>query len=135
MIDFFTGRTHAENVLKIVMKGPQRLIVDSIGRKEGDSFVLIDRVREGDKPVRTRKWVMKAAGPDRYTGTLSDATSAVDVRIDGNRVLIQYVMKGGLKVRQEMELEADGRTLTNQVQVMKFGLRFASVEGKIRKVD
>ena len=135
MTDFFSGRTHAENVLKVAMKRSEKLIVDSVGRKEGDSFVLIDRVREGDKPVRTRKWVMKPAGPNRYTGTLSDATGPVDVRVNGNRATIQYVMKGGLRVRQEMELHADGRTLSNRVQVRKFGLKFASVEGKIRKVD
>lgn len=135
MTDFFTGRTHAENVLKIVLKRPEKLVVDSVGRKEGETFVLIDRVREGDRPVRTRRWVMKPAGPNRYTGTLSDATGPVDVRVNGNRATIQYVMKGGLKVRQEMELQADGRTLTNRVQVKKFGLKFASVEGRIRKVD
>ena len=135
MTDFFTGRTHAENVLKVVMKRPEKLVVDSVGRKDGGNFVLMDTVREGDKPVRTRKWVMKSAGPNRYTGTLSDATGPVDVRVNGNRVQIEYVMKGGLKVRQEMELQGDGRTLTNRVQVRKFGLRFATVEGKIRKVD
>lgn len=135
MTDFFTGRTHAENVLKVAMKRPEKLIVDSVGRKEGDSFVLIDRVRESDKPMRTRKWVMKPAGPNRYSGTLSDATGPVEVRVNGNRATIQYVMKGGLKVRQEMELQADGRTLSNRVQVRKFGLKFASVEGKIRKLD
>jgi hypothetical protein len=135
MTDFFSGRTHAENVLKIAMKRPEKLIVDSVGKKDGNSFILIDIVREGDKPVRTRRWVMKPAGPNRYTGTLSDATSPVDLRVTGNRVLIQYVMKGGLKVRQEMELQSDGRTLTNRVQVRKFGLKFASVEGRIRKVD
>ena len=135
MTDFFSGRTHAENVLKIVMKRPEKLIVDSVGKKEGNSFVLIDRVREGDKPVRTRKWVMKPAGPNRYTGTLSDATGPVDVRVNGFLETIIYVMKGRLKVRQEMELQADGRTLSNHVQVKKFGLKFASVEGKIRKVD
>ena len=135
MTDFFTGRTHAENVLKVALKRPEPLIVDSVGKKEGETFVLIDRVREGDKPVRLRKWVMKPAGPNRYTGTLSDATSPVDVRVNGNRVEIQYVMKGGLRVRQEMELQADGRTLSNRVLVKKFGLKFASVEGKIRKLD
>ena len=135
MTDYFTGRTQAENVLKVALHKPVPLIVDSVGRKEGDNFILIDRVREGDKPVRTRKWVMRAVGPNRYAGTLSDATGPVIVRVNGNRVLIQYVMKGGLRVRQEMELQADGRTLSNRVLVKKFGLKFASVEGKVRKLD
>ena len=135
MIDFFTGRTHAENVLKVALHKPVPLIVDSVGRKDGDSFVLIDRVREGDKPVRSRKWVMRAVGANRYTGTLSDATGPADVRVTGNRVLIQYMMKGGLRVRQEMKLQPDGRTLTNRVLVKKFGIKFASVEGWVRKLD
>jgi hypothetical protein len=136
MVAFFSGRTHAENVMKVALKRPSRLIVDSVGGKgdKGD-FVLIDTVREEGKPVRERKWVMRQAGPNRYTGTLTDAVGPVDVVVDGNGATIQYTMKGGLKVKQQMELHPDGRTLTNQVVVKKFGLKFARVEGKIRKLD
>ena len=136
MMAFFTGRTHAENVLKIIMKKPAPLVVDSIGGKgdRGD-FVLIDTIHEGDKPVRTRKWIMKAAGPNRYVGTLSDAVGPVDVVIAGRGATIRYTMKGGLNVTQLILLQADGRTLANSVVVKKFGMKFASVDGKIRKVD
>jgi hypothetical protein len=136
MVAFFTGKTHAENVMKVAMKGPSRLIVDSIGGKgdRGD-FVLIDTVREEGKPVRMRKWIMRQVGPNRYTGTLSDAVGPVDVAIDGAQATIQYTMKGGLKVDQSLTLEDDGRTLSNRVTVKKFGLKFARVEGKIRKLD
>ena len=41
----------------------------------------------------------------------------------------------GLKVRQEMRLQGSGRTLSNHVVVRKFGLKFASVDGTIRKLD
>ena len=136
MVAFFTGKTHAENVMKIVLKKPSRLVVDSIGGKgdRGD-FVLIDTVKEEGKPERTRKWVMRPSGPNRFTGSLSDATGPVDVTVDGDEALILYTMKGGLKVRQQMKLLGDGKTLSNQVVVKKFGLKFASVEGKIRKLD
>jgi hypothetical protein len=136
MLAFFTGKTHAENVMKIVLKKPARLVVDSIGGKgdRGD-FVLIDTVKEEGKPERTRKWVMKQVSPGRFTGSLSDATGPVDVTVDGDEALILYTMKGGLKVRQEMKLLPDGKTLSNEVVVKKFGLKFASVEGKIRKLD
>ena len=136
MVAFFTGKTHAENVMKVALKRPSRLIVDSIGGKgdKGD-FVLIETVREEGKPVRTRKWIMRPAGPNRYTGTLTDAVGAVDIVVDANEAVIQYTMKGGLKVKQEMELLADGRTISNSVVVRKFGLKFARVEGKIRKLD
>jgi hypothetical protein len=132
---FFTGHTHAENVLKIAFHRATPLIVDSVGGKgdRGD-FVLIDTIHEGDKPVRTRKWIMREATPGHYTGSLSDATGPVDIVVAGNSAVVQYVMKGGLKVRQEMVLQGDGKTLANHVVVKKLGLRFATVEGKIRKV-
>jgi hypothetical protein len=133
---FFNGKTHAENVLKIALHKATPLIVDSVGGKgdRGD-FVLIDTVREGNKPVRTRKWIMRQVGPGRYTGSLSDAVGPVDIAVRGDSATVQYVMKGGLKVRQQMELLGDGRTLANHVTVRKFGMKFATVEGRIRKVD
>ena len=135
MLGFFTGKTHAENVMRIALKRPSKLVVDSFGGKgdRGD-FVLIDTVREEGKPVRTRKWVMKLVGPGHYTGALSDAVGPVDVRVEGSTATIRYTMKGGLHVTQQLEMQ-DARTLSNRVNVRKFGLKFASVEGTIRKVD
>ena len=136
MTAFFAGRTHAENIMKIVFKRPVKLVVDSLGGKgdRGD-FVLIDTVREEGKPVRTRKWIMRPVGPNRFTGTLSDAVGPVDVAVAGNRATIRYTMQGGLKVDQQLLLLADGRTLANHVVVRKFGFKFANVEGKVRKLD
>jgi hypothetical protein len=136
MTAFFTGRTHADNVLKVAFKHATPLIVDSVGGKgdKGD-FVLIDTIHEGDKPVRMRKWIMRQVGPGHFTGSLSDAVGPVDIIVDGNSAIVQYVMKGGLKVRQKMDLLPDGKTLANHVSVTKFGMKFGSVEGKIRKLD
>jgi hypothetical protein len=121
--------------MKVALKRPVRLIVDSFGGKgdRGD-FVLIDTVREEGKPVRTRKWVMRQTGPNHYTGALSDAVGPVDIRLDGTRAIIRYSMKGGLHVTQQLDLK-DARTMSNRVNVRKFGLKFASVEGTIRKLD
>ena len=136
MTAFFSGRTHTENVLKIVFKRPARLVVDSVGgRGDRGDFVLLDTVREEGKPVRTRKWIMRPAGSNRFTGSLTDATGPVDVTVSGRQAVIRYTMKGGLKVVQQMELQADGRTLSNHVVVRKFGLKFASVDGTVRKLD
>ena len=133
---FFTGRTHADNVIKIALKSPAKLVVESVGHKERDGdFVLIDTVREEGKPVRTRKWVMRPAGPIRFTGTLTDAVGPVEGVVDGDTATIRYTMKGGLKVEQEMQLQPGGRTLANRVVVKKFGMKFARVEGTIRKLD
>ena len=136
MLTFFSGKTHAENVMRVALKRPSRLIVDSIGsRNKSGDFVLVDTVREEGKPVRERRWVMRQAGPNRYTGTLSDAVGPVDVVQDGAGARIRYTMKGGLKVDQRIQLSPDGKTLSSQVTVKKFGMKFASVEGKIRKLD
>ncbi|MGE5563445.1 MAG: DUF3833 family protein [Bacillota bacterium] len=136
MLAFFTGRTHADNVIKIALKGSHKLIVDSVGgrNKEGQ-FVLIDTVREEGKPERKRTWVMHPDGPNHFTGVLSDAKGPVDVTVSGNGAVIRYVMKeGGLKIEQDLQLQRDG-TLSNHVIARKFGLKFAQADGTIRKLD
>lgn len=137
MTAFFTGKSHADNVMKVALHEPKKLIVDSIGgrNKEGE-FVLIDTVREEGKPVRTRTWVMHPVGRDRYAGYLSDAIGPVDVSVHGPAATIRYTMKDGrLKIVQQLELQGDGRTLSNHVIAKKFGLIFAHVDGTIRKLD
>jgi hypothetical protein len=78
---------------------------------------------------------MHPAGPNRFTGSLSDAVGPVEVSVSGRSAQIRYTMKGGLKVDQLLDLQGDGRTLTNRVSVKRFGFRFARVDGKIRKLD
>jgi hypothetical protein len=136
MVTFFTGKTHAENVMKVALKTPVKMIVDSVGGKgdRGD-FVLIDTIREGDKPPRQRKWIMRPTGPNRFGGTLSDATGPVDIMVAGNSAIIRYTMKGGLKIEQVLELQPDGKTLSNHVDARKFGMKFGRVDGTIRKLD
>lgn len=136
MTEFFNGRTHADNVIKIALHGPHKLIVDSIGgrNKEGE-FVLIDTVREEGKPERKRTWVMRQDGPGHFTGSLSDAKGPVDVTVSDGTATIRYTMKdGGLKIDQQLTAQRDG-TLSNHVVAKKFGLKFAEVDGTIRKLD
>lgn len=136
MIGFFTGKTHADNIMKIALHRPHKLIVDSIGgrNKEGE-FVLIDNVQEEGKPPRKRTWVMHPAGEDHFTGSLSDAKGPVDVVVSGSRAMIRYTMKqGGLNIEQQLQLQNDG-TLANHVTARKFGMKFAQADGTIRKLD
>jgi hypothetical protein len=136
MIAFFTGRTHADNVIKIAFHGPHKLIVDSTGghNKEGE-FVLIDTIREEGKPLRKRTWVMRAAGENRYTGSLSDAAGPVDVTVAGDSATIRYTMREGhMKIEQRLKLQPDG-SLSNHAAARKLGIKFATVEGTVRKVD
>jgi len=137
MLGFFTGRTRADNVIKTALHGPHKLVVDSVGgrNKEGE-FVLIDTVQEEGKPVRKRTWVMHPVGPDHFSGYLSDAVGPVDVMVRGNSATISYVMKEGrLKITQQIELQADGKSLSNHVIAKKLGITFAHVDGTIGKLD
>ena len=137
MTQFFTGRTHADNIIKIALHSPHKLIVDSVGghNKEGE-FVLIDTVQEEGKPVRKRSWVMRPAGDDRFTGYLSDASGPVDVVVNGDTATIRYTMTdGGLKIVQQVQLQGDGKTLSNHVVAKKLGITFAHVDGTIHKLD
>ena len=107
MLAFFAGRTHADNVLKVVLKKPVRLIVDSVGGREiAATSSLIDTVHEGDKPVRQRKWIMRQSGPGHFIGSLTDATGPVDIAMSRDTATITYMMKGGLKVEQELTASA-----------------------------
>jgi len=137
MTTFFTGKSHADNVIRIAFHGPHKLIVDSVGgrNKEGE-FVLVDTVREEGKPVRTRTWVMRQVGDGHFTGFLSDATGPVDVVAAGGTATIRYTMKdGNLKIIEQIQAAGDGKTLANHVVAKKFGMTFAHVDGTIRKLD
>ena len=137
MLGFFTGHSHAENVMKTALHGPKKLVVDSVGgrNKEGQ-FVLIDTVREEGKPDRKRTWVMRPSGPDHFTGALSDASGPVDIVVSGNTATIRYTMKdGGIRIEQRLQLQSDGKTLSNDVVARKFGMKFGTVQGTIRKLD
>jgi hypothetical protein len=136
MLAFFTGKTHSDSILKVVLKRPVKLIVDSVGgRGDRGDFVLIDTVHEGDKPVGQRKWIMRQSGPNHFTGSLTDATGPVDIAVSRDTATINYMMKGGLKVEQELKLQPDGKTLGNHVVAKKLGLKFAHVDGTVRKLD
>ena len=137
LIAFFTGKSHADNIIKISFHAPHKLIVDSVGghNKEGE-FVLIDTVREEGKPQRTRTWVMHQVGPNHFTGVLSDAVGPVDVTVSGDSAVINYVMKEGhLRIVQRIQLQPDGKSASNHVVAKKFGMTFAHVDGTIRKLD
>jgi hypothetical protein len=134
---FFAGKSHADNVIRIALHAPHKLIVDSVGghNKEGE-FILIDTVREEGKPERTRTWVMHPVGPNHFTGVLSDAIGPVDVTVSGDSAVITYVMKDGhLKIVQRIQLQDDGRSVSNHVIAKKFGMTVAHVDGTIRKLD
>jgi len=110
--------------------------VESQGRPDGKGGIILDQtIREGSKPMRQRRWVLRPTSPTTMTGTITDNPGPVSGRLDGNRLLLNYTMKGGLKAEQVMTILPGGRSLTNRMTIRKFGLAVAHVDEVITKVD
>lgn len=135
LIAFFTGRTHAESHIKVAFRKPVRHVTSTIGRKQADGdLVLVDTIKEEGKPMKTRRWTMRPAGPNRFTGSMSEALGPVQVIVEGAKATIRYKMKGGISIEQHLAMK-DGKTLSNYVSAKKLGVRLGRLEGTIRKLD
>lgn len=134
-IAFFEGRSHGSGTLTVAMSGSTPIAVESVGRRTADGLLLTQIIREGDKPPRTREWRIRKLTPNRYTGTLTEAEGPVSLTTRGPRAQIRYRMKNGLDVEQQLALQGDERTILNQLQVSKWGVRVARLRETIRKVD
>ena len=134
-IAFFTGRTFGTGTLNVVLSGSTPIAVESVGRPEPGGLLLRQTIREGDQPPRVREWRIRRVAPGRYTGTLTEAEGPVTLTTRGPRALIRYRMKDGLAVEQQLALQADERTILNDLLVSKWGVRVARLSETIRKVD
>jgi len=132
-IAFFTGVTNGEGSLDTLIARPVPVSVSSLGLREHGGLKLIQRIEEGDKPERVRTWTLKPAGPGRYTGTLTDAEGSVEITVTGPRAEIRYTTPGGVRIKQQLALQPDGRTILNHLEAYKFGLRVAVLKEIIRK--
>ncbi len=132
---FFDGTTTGLGTLAIRGRGTQMVRVESTGRAGADGvFELVQTIRLGDGPPRTRTWTMRPTGPDTYTGTLTDARGPVDVRVDGSRLTIRYAMPGPwVRMRQTLTLMPDGQTALNTSTVTVLGVPWARLSEQIRR--
>ena len=135
-IAFFAGRTAGEGELKIMLKSAQPLRVQGQGRLEPDGELVLDQqVRRGDRAIERRQWRMRKLAPNRYRGTLTDATGPVEIETRGNVLTIRYPMKGGMSVHQSLTLDGAGRTALNRMTISKLGVPVARITETIRKLD
>lgn len=133
-VAFFTGRSEGAGMLHSPFFRSRWINVQSLGRPmAGGGLLLTQRIEEQGKRPRTRVWTMRPVGPGRYTGTLTEAVGPVSLTVQGPRADIRYRMKDGLRVRQHLALQRDGRTLLNRLEVRKWGIRVVRVEETIRK--
>jgi hypothetical protein len=134
-MSFFAGRSHGSGTLKVIASGAIPIAVESVGKRHGDALVLQQVIHEGSKPPRTREWRIRKLGPNSFGGALTDASGPVDMQVRGPRALIRYRMKNGMVVHQQLALQVDESTVLNHLEVKKWGIRVASLDETIRKLD
>ncbi|MEO7564357.1 MAG: DUF3833 family protein [Sphingomicrobium sp.] len=133
---FFTGRSSGEATLDILLSKTRPVEVQSRGMRRADGALVLDqRIREGDKPPRNRRWLLRPAGPNRWIGALTDAAGPVTIRAQGNGATIDFTAKDGVQIHQDLRLRTDRKTLDNQLTATKWGVHVATLNEVIRKLD
>jgi hypothetical protein len=132
-VAFFTGRTTGEGRLKKMFSSAQATRVSGVGRVEGGVLVLDQSVAIAGEPRRDRQWRLRAAGPARWAGTLSDARGAVTASAAGAVLTIAYTSNDGMGVTQTVTLAPDGRSARNKMKIRKLGLTVATLDETIRR--
>jgi hypothetical protein len=133
---FFVGRTEGVGTVHIALSGSHRVRDRSVGRIDSGGALRLDQiVEEEGKPARTRRWRLVREGGNKVSGTLSDARGPVRGEIRGNVLYLRYRSVEGPSVEQWITLHANGRTASNRMTFRKFGLKVATLESTIRRLD
>lgn len=132
---FFEGRTESEGTIKILMKKPYRSSSTGRGKIESDgTLVLVQQVRDGSEGTKERRWRIRKVAPNRFVGTMSEASGPITVDQIGNRFRFRFKLKGGLSAEQWVTPLANGLSAASRLTVRKLGMTVATSEGMIRKV-
>ena len=135
-IAFFTGYFKGQAELSKAFSQRVPVRVDSHGTTDKEGHLLLRQIiQEGQKEPRYREWTMRRVSPGRFTGSLTDAAGPVTVRTSGPKAFIDYRMKNGVDVHQELALQPGGKIILNRLTVSKFGIQLARLEETIRKLD
>ena len=132
-VAFFTGDSRGTGTLDPVIGRTVPISVESRGTSQGDTLRLVQRISEGDKPPRTRVWTIRTLSDGGYLSTLTDAQGVVSLDLRGPRAYLGYTTPSGIRIKQQLALQPDGRTIRNRLEAYKFGLRVAVLDETIRK--
>ena len=134
-VDFFRGRTHGIGTLKPVLQKPKIIRVYSLCTEQKNGALLLTQtIHEPGKAPRTRTWRMRRDGSDLYSGTLSDAKGPVRVTVERGAIRIRYRDKDNLDFDQRLT-PAGPRQVSNRMTIKRFGIRVATHDEIIRKLD
>lgn len=134
-LGFFEGRTEGEGTIKVILRQPYTSRTVSHGRFERDgSLTLVQTVSEDGKPPQQRRWNVRRAGPNRFTGTMSEAVGPVIIDRISDRYRFRFKLKDNLSAEQWLTPLPGGRSARNSMAVRKLGVVVARSSGFIRKV-
>jgi hypothetical protein len=77
---------------------------------------------------------MRREGRDGYSGTLSDAKGPVRVNVEPTGIRIRYRDRDNLDFDQRLTATSP-RELRNKMTIKRFGIRVATFDEVIRKLD
>ena len=134
---FFVGRTEGSGTVNMIMAGSHKVRDVSRGRLDKSGALILEQiVYEEGKPARRRSWRLVRAGGNRINGTISDAIGPVTGEMRGNVLHLKYRAKeANAQVEQWITLHPNGRTASNRMVFRKWGLKAATLESTIRKLD
>ena len=134
---FFVGRTEGSGTVQMIMAGSHKVRDVSRGRLDKSGALILDQiVYEEGKPARRRSWRLVRSGPNRVSGTISDAVGPVTGDISGNVLHLRYrAREANAQVEQWITLHPGGRTASNRMVFKKFGFKAATLNSTIRKLD
>jgi hypothetical protein len=132
---FFTGSTEGSGTVQVIASGKHAVRDRSRGRMEGTALIIDQVVEEEGKPARRRLWRLVRGGGNKVTGTISDARGPVAGEVAGATLHLKYRMAEGPSVEQWITLQPGGRTARNRMTFHRFGLKVATVETVLRKVN
>lgn len=135
-LEFFEGRTESIGTVRIAMKKPFRSRAIGKGEiREDGTLVLVQRVEDEGEQPRVRRWLMRATGPGRYAGTMTDAKGPVTVEEVDGRYRFRFRMDGSVAIEQWLTPLPDGRSARSVVTIRKYGVRVGGSDAIIRKLD
>lgn len=134
---FFVGRTEGSGTVQMVLAGSHKVRDVSRGRLDKSGALILEQiVYEEGKPARRRSWRLVRSGPNRVSGTISDAVGPVTGDIKGNVLHLRYqAREASAQVEQWITLHPGGRTASNRMVFKKFGFKAATLNSTIRKLD
>jgi hypothetical protein len=133
----FDGRSTGHGELTLLFGRARPFRVESEGRRQSDGSFRLDQVVsfEGETP-RARHWIIRPAGEGRFVFSLSDAAGPGTAVVDGSRLTLRYPLtRGGVRMRQVLEVSPDGRSIANTGSIRWWGIPIGRLTETIVRMD